>query len=401
MSENKESLKPISIKQLEVGMFVCELDIPWIESPFLNPYRHIQDEKDIYSLRGCGVKQLIIDLSKSTHQKNSPESAIKSTNQTRKPSDKAVLSVSQELKAASKVRDRARQAISSMNADIKQGKAINTEALTPVVDQTIESLARNNQALMTLLHMNNKASKLADHSFSVMCLCLNLAIELELSSEQIEDLSMAALLHDAGWQKLPLNLMGKRTKYSASETKLVQHHIKLGLDLLKKIELNSRVKTLILQHHERGDGSGFPQKLKQSQLDPLSAILIPVVYYDELVHHLTDQPGATPNRVLQKMYSLAQKKIFDAKIIGQMIHLLGVYPISSAVKLSTGEKAIVIEQNHQSPNKPVVNIMYDKNGNVLAQAKRCDLSESNDQSIIEILDAHNPQIDPQQRLVLS
>ncbi len=406
-------LKKISIDRLCIGMHIIELDIPWIESPFLRHHKTIKATKEIEALRKAGVKKLVIDTHKGLDVPE-PEPVVEIPKATKNEvkedvtSDegdkrKGKTSLNDEIKAAQVICGKVKKAVEGLYEAVGKCSSVKEGELTPLIDLTIDSLERNNQALMSLVHLSRAAQKVADHTFSVFCLSLNIARKLQMSIEDQHDLGLAALLHETGWTQLPLNLMGKRTQYTKLEKNLVVKHPELAVSLLKNMDFSEAVLTAIKQHHEAGDGSGYPDGLKNDALHEVSRVLIIADAYDESINQLNDRPGMMPTNALRDLFVRANKGVFEQRIVASFIEVLGIYPVSSAVKLSSGEKAVVLEVSQGKHLFPVVEIHYDTRGKVLSSPFVQDLSclsGDSEKSIESILDPNNPDDDPSRRLHL-
>ncbi len=410
MSANRKT-QQIPLAQLVPGMFVVELDIPWMQSPFFKHSRMIASGHDINKLRSAGVKLVTIDLERGSAPQEvacEPVNVLTGT----QPLNDSELQVppqthdlspgfKKELAVALRLRSEVKDTVRSINEKLERNLPVDGEAMAPLVDKTLESLQRNEQALQTLAHLTGKAQKLVDHAFGSFCLCLNLAVVTGLAKEEMHALGVAALLHDSGWMQLPLHLMGKRSDYTAAERSLAQSHVELGLRMLDSANIDALTRRIIAEHHEMNDGSGYPKQLKGYQIHPASHILTVVNTYDEWVHHLNDKPGMLPTKALRVLYMHAEKGRFALPCVASLISMLGVYPVTTAVRLNTGEKAVVEEINPNSHLTPVIRIEYDSNSRPLRSALRVDLSmeSANERSITGVLDPSSPDDDPARRLV--
>lgn len=433
---NSEHLLSIPISDLRIGMFLVKLDIPWIDSPFVRHSRLIKSQEEINKLIAAKVNVLVIDLNKGigptkesenttppltnepteTHSHSETESDdvtidSASSSHTDEISESEVIepslsksstSLSEEMSQAKALRNKVREIMGSVMDNLEKELPINQEELTPLVGDTLASIERNNQALLKLAHLSRKTQKLADHAFSTFCLSLNLAASLNLPKEEQHTLGLSALLHEAGWAQLPQQLMGKRTPYSESELKLVKAHIAIGLKILKSSELPSQVIRIITEHHEHPDGTGYPQKLKVDQLDPLTLLFSVVDRYDEMVHQLTDKPGMVPTNALRTLYVEADSGKYDKKAVTALIASLGIYPVTSAVVLNTGEKAKVLEVFPDAHLQPILEIHYDAQGKLLQEPLKVNLREQREgetaRTIASVLDPNNAIDDPSRRL---
>ncbi len=427
----------IIISDLRLGMFVVDLDIPWIDSPFLTHNRRIKSEKDIDALKRCGVKHLVIDVlrgasccvpSKSTGSHLPDTSTDDDTllscapsiasqlpnNHDNASSAKQIVgtTLNAEMIAAKQVRAHAHRVVGDLLDSFDAKTPINIESLGVLVDETLASLTRNNQALMSLAHISRKSQKLADHTFSTYCLALNIGVQQGSCAADLHTLGLAALLHEAGWVCLPLSLMGKRTPYTVSERKLIRSHIDIGIKTLQSSNLSPHIIRVIEEHHERLDGSGYPHKKKACDIHPLSKILAIADSYDERVHQLEDKPGVLPRNAIQSLYKEAKAGMFDASLMTLFVAALGVYPVSSAVLLSSGECGVVID-NNAAEHHVTVRVYYDKAMKplepfdvVVAYAKcaqagvNTEATQQNTRQIVKHLDPSNSRDDPFGLLVL-
>ena len=414
MSAAKKPFRKIDIGKLSIGMHVVGLDIPWINSPFLTHSKAIKNDKEIGKLKKAGVKIVTIDPNRGidiqiehSAADTAPETQKppkKKENQNSNPANRSEPSVplEKELLIANEIRSGLSKAIKSIQKNLADEKAVDKSKLSPLIDQTLDSLERNSQALMSLAHVSKRSQKLIDHIFGTFCIAMNIAQLENLSQPEVEALGLAALLHEAGWANIPFQIMGKRSRYTPTELRLLHKHPELGIKALKTSELDELVIRIIYEHHERGDGSGYPQKLAAGEIHPLSKILIIADTYDELVHQLRDQPGMLPTNALRKLYIESESEIFDRDYVSQLIASLGIYPVSTAVALSTGEKGIICEVAPDKHLNPVVELRYDRDGKPLKTYKKLDLFESSQSeppiTIEAILDPHSQTDDPRQIL---
>lgn len=414
---NKLPLKSIPLSSLVVGMYITKLEIPWMDSPFLSHNRLIKSQQDIDQLNKSGASSVTIDPNKSADTAENPATKplVKHPAQGLKKASAAKSktlttaargeTLEAEISEALNIRDTVRKALASTLDELAAGNAVNRDQLSPLIDQTLESLERHNQALLNLAHMSRRTQKLADHAFSTCCIVLNLAQIQKVNQSDLESLGIAALLHEAGWAQIPTQLMGKRTQYSQIERKLIQKHTELGVKILTKCEVSELTQRIIAEHHELCNGKGYPNHLTADNIHPLSKLFSVVDRYDELVHQLTDQPGMITSNALRTLYVDAKKNIYDQQSVAQLISLLGVYPISSVVKLTNGAVGIVREINPDGHLYPLVEIHVDENGKVLDTPTLIDLSKGHEKegalAIDSVIDPKTTTDPVHKRLVLN
>lgn len=412
--------KVISISDLRIGMYVTKLDVSWLDSPFLSHSRAIKESSDIQVLRDAGVKALTIDLSRGVDLAPQPAEAPvsapppapvwpkpiepSSSPQASAPAISAPnISLERELRVALQLRSQIKQAVENLTRALEAGSAVAVDELVPLVDSTLDSLERNDQALMSLVHLSRKTQRMADHIFGTFCLALNLALRRETSEAEREQLGLAALLHDAGWTQLPLNLIGKRSRYTPAERELVHQHTLIGTRILANSDLPELTRRVVAEHHERLDGSGYPAGLRGDQIHPLSQLLTVVDVYEERVHQLVDEPGVIPTNALRSLYRDAERGIFAADAVAALISLLGIYPPTTAVLLNTGERAVIKEHYADTPLQPRVVIHYDANGHPLVPPLEVDLRQATElqRRIESAVDPAAPGSEQWRRLLVS
>lgn len=407
--------RKITISQLSNGMFIHELDIPWIKSPFLRHRRKIKSDNDISLMKKAGVKELYIDLSRGIDiQSDSPlnheppaeqlsniddpadkvsqaNSEASADEQTLKSKNVQIVPLKEELKAAKVLQNKIGQLVKQLSQQVKQGQPISADSINPIIQEAVESIGRNDQALLTLLHLHRQDLKLNDHAFGVFSLILPLAMKLSCSREEINELAMAALLHDIGWARLPMHLFDKKTPFSSAEKQLTQQHISIAENVLNKSnDFPDAVKILVAQHHEFRNGSGYPGKLTSQNTHKLAEILQVTDAYDELIHGLMGRQGMLPASALQNIYQSAKKGLYSKTIVSEMILVMGIFPLTSAVELSSGEKALVVEIDKQKPLLPTVKIVYKADGQACSSKKIINLAVQNKDESIKIKKVIDP-----------
>lgn len=382
----------IDIDKLKPGMFVVKVDSSSSLSFSFQNFR-VKNTNDIKRLKETGVKKLIIDLEKS-------QTGAESIVGKRVPVfPEPVKPLKAEMGQAKKVQTQAKETLGKVMDSALEGQPVEAKALTPVVNQTLDSLIRNDQALLTLMHMKRHGEALISHAFSVMSLATAVAQRLQFSQEEIEAVGMAAMMYDVGWLRLPANLVTKGRAFTDKEQKLVERHPDLGLQIARKSpDLPETVYRIVIEHHELLDGSGYPNNINQASIHPLSQVITVCDIYDNMVHGMMGYQGRTPNAALKELYNESRNGKLDGSVIAILVHLLGVYPITSAVRLNTGELAVVIEMNRKNTILPIVKICYDEHGTPLSSPLEIDLANQKgrniQRSIEKIIDPNQPNVDP-------
>ena len=191
------------------------------------------------------------------------------------------------------------------------------------------------------------------HALNVSVLALVLAKSLNMTAEEARHLGMAAIFHDIGKEEVPDRILMKTEPLNKVEQAYYEQHAEIGAKLAREAGLPERIATIILQHHEHIDGSGYPQHLKQAQIDPLARLMSIVNTYDNLCNPHNAPQGMTPYEALSHLFATQRNK-FDSAMLKLLIKCLGVYPPGSIVFLSTGVHGIVMSVNPSKPLRPFV-----------------------------------------------
>ncbi|HXG17677.1 MAG TPA: DUF3391 domain-containing protein [Methylomirabilota bacterium] len=374
--------KRISIDQLKPGMFVVGLDKSWWQTPFFSHQRIIHDPGDINKLKEIGVQEVEIDLSRGCDVEAKPntlnisifEPPLAPTQETRSTPERApsppppgasftIDALNEAMPAVRAARNEALAILEGIFAGVKIGKPIDSPAIKQAVVRLLDSILRHPEASLMLMQMQRFEADLLSHAVDVCMLSLLIGKQQALSAEQFEALGVGALLHDVGKMRLPRNLLRRSTEYSAKAQKLLQEHPRLGVALLaQNKDLSESALRIILEHHERLDGSGFPEGRTGATLSPLSHIVIIVNIYDALVSGHSGQPAHLPTQALRRLYQMGRDGQLAGDQVAWLIRTLGVYPVGAVVELNTGERGIVVATNSAAAQKPVVLVVCRPDG---------------------------------------
>jgi len=167
-------------------------------------------------------------------------------------------------------------------------------------------------------------------------------------------------LHDVGHTRLPRNIYRKQSLYTEQERRLVQQHPYLGAAILAKAtELHEESCRIVLEHHERLDGSGYPKGLRGLQISPLSEIVSIADMYDAMLSSWEGRPPLAPAQAVKELYKYGLQGLCDRRWVERVIRCLGIYPVGSLVELSTGERGVVTAANPADALRPTVKLILD------------------------------------------
>lgn len=350
-------------------MYVSELDRPWLDSPFLFQGFRITNVQELEQL-GNTCKFVYVDTEKSSVPVRAKGvtgiSSGGSGESKPKPKLKPVViqpyksDFESEFPKAKQIYTQTIDRVNDVFNDIRAGKALNIKNIKKTVVSVADSVIRNPDALMLLSVLRNKDKESVTHSVNVCTLCLIYGRYLGLDKKQLHELGTGALLHDIGESKVPDDILMTNGNRSDAERKLLQDHTLHGVVLLQRIKgLPPSTIEIARDHHERVNGSGYPQKLSGEQLGLFTKMVAIVDVYDSVTSGLYGKQAITSEEALKNMY-VWREELFDGALIENFIQCLGIYPIGSVVELDRGDVGIVISADPAKRLFPRLMLVRDK-----------------------------------------
>ncbi|MDI3256789.1 MAG: HD-GYP domain-containing protein [Kyrpidia sp.] len=247
------------------------------------------------------------------------------------------------------------------------------KTIRDVVADLVDEVRRNPQILQQVVDIYTADGFLYHHSVRVAILSIGLGIGAGLAEGQIRDLGVGALLHDVGKLRIPPEILNKPSALTAEEFELVKRHTIYGYDMLRALDSVSVPSAHVaLQHHERVDGSGYPQGLTGQQQHILGRIAAIADVYDAMTSHRVYRPGHLPHEAYEHIMA-GSGSWYDAELVNIFIRQVAIYPVGQTVRLSTGEVGVVTGIPWGFPQRPRVRVLYDPNGGELAVPFERDL----------------------------
>jgi len=375
--------KEVPVEQLQFGVYISELDRPWTETPFVFQGFVLEDEKQLEMLKKY-CRKVYVDPEKHATPDDrgpvrtippgtmlKPESVLASI--TRRVVYEEKVSVDVELPAARAAQGRTEVVLRDVFDTVRSGKVIDAPRVREAVTSMTDSVVRNPDAMLLLSKLKEKSEVSHDRAVGVSIYMITFGRFLQLPREQLDLLGMLGLLQDIGKVRLPAGLLEKKGPLSEEEMKACRSHLEHSVAILKETAgLPAELPALAALHHERFDGSGYPEHLKGPEIGLFGSIAGLVDCFDALTRPRPYAEALSPSNALSKLYDW-RDTLFDGSLVQQMIQCIGIYPVGAAVELNTGEVGIVIAQNLVRRLQPRVMVVLDAKGNPLRPQKILDL----------------------------
>ena len=371
-------LKKINTRDLQLGMHLHELCGSWMEHPFWRSKFTLTDPEDIRRIRASGITEVWIDVAKGIDLKEAVEEPVTDLLMAAEVAQHAAaptpVSMSEELKRAAMICAKARHAVVSMFQEVRMGKAVSAEAAGELVEEISSSVLRNPGALISLARLKTADDYTYMHSVAVCALMVSLARQLELDDKDVREAGMAGLMHDLGKAKMPMAVLNKPGKLTDDEFRVIKSHPVEGHRLLVEGKTASAiVLDVCLHHHEKMDGSGYPDRLPGDQISLFAKMGAVCDVYDAITSNRPYKAGWDPAESIRKMTEWSRSH-FDERVLQAFIKSIGIYPVGSLVKLGSGRLAVVVEQSEKSLLTPRVKVFFSTKSQTYIVPEVLDLS---------------------------
>jgi len=378
-------LKRIRVDQLTIGMYLKEFCGSWMEHPFWRSSFVLCDDKDLAAIRASSIREAWIDCSKGVDVASGESVASVADSQAEVDAQLAdaaketrqvePVPAEFEFARAARILNRSRQAVAAMFEEARMGKAVDVAGAQRMVEAISDSVSRNPGALISLARLKTADDYTYMHSVAVCALMVALARQLALDEGQTRSAGMAGLLHDLGKAAIPLEVLNKPGKLSDHEFALIKGHPEAGLRMLQEGRgVDPIALDVVLHHHEKIDGSGYPKRLQGEAISLFAKMGAVCDVYDAITSNRPYKAGWDPAESLRKMAEWSGH--FEGSVFQAFVKSLGIYPIGSLLLLSGGRLGVVIAQNEKSLLHPRVKTFFSTKANTRIQPEIIDLARS-------------------------
>jgi len=372
-------LKKIRVEHLRLGMHLHAFCGSWLDHPFWRTKFVITDEKDLELVRASAIEEVWIDAQKGldVEQGLAQEEAEENQVALHPPPQPTPVeertSFAEEAKRAAKICARSKEAVVSMFQEARMGKAIDAANALPLVEEINASVTRNPGALISLARLKTADDYTYMHSVAVCALMIALARQLKLDEQQTREAGLAGLLHDLGKALMPKEVLNKPGKLTDEEFAIMKTHPAEGHKLLLGGSgVSEVIKDVCLHHHEKMDGSGYPEKLAGDQISIFARMGAVCDVYDAITSNRPYKNGWDPAESIKRMAEWQGH--FDPSVFQAFVKSLGIYPIGSFIRLESGRLGVVLEQSEKSLLTPKVKVFFSTKSQAYIKPEIVDLA---------------------------
>ncbi|MGE5370622.1 MAG: HD-GYP domain-containing protein [Solirubrobacterales bacterium] len=300
--------------------------------------------------------------------------------------------ISQEIVVEDNISEQTRQvskaAIKDMMDRYSQHGKLHNEGIVKSVNAIIDDVLATKDVMVNVAEIRSSSENLYTHSVNVTVLSTILGIHMGYNQLRLKELAVGSILHDIGKARILLDKKELEKTRTQDEMNLYiqQQHPKVGFEFLSHENFCSAVsKVAVLMHHEKVDGSGYPLHLTGKDINEVAKIVAVCNSFDNMVSGIGETGPMPVYQVLEYLVAMSGR-FYDAEVVKRFIGNIAAFPTGSAVILNTGERCLVIRQNQGMPMRPVVKVVYNKNGVPVNQSYEIDLEQELTQFINQTID---------------
>jgi putative nucleotidyltransferase with HDIG domain len=384
----------VDVGDLQAGMYVAELDRPWVGTPFLFQGFLIESNEEIEQLKSV-CKFVVVDEAQSKAPVGSAGKPMEESGPPAKTDATGADKVAaRSANSASNPRASVQENVAQLLAGAKTGKAIDIKEPQRIVARLVQQ-STNHNLMMQMSNLRNKQDREAGHSLNTAILAIAFGRHLGHSEDRLRLLGLGAILHDIGKSRVPREILNKPGKLTDEEFAVVKRHPADGYEMLMGVgNVPDEVINMVRHHHERVDGSGYPAGLKDNDI-PLSVGIISLAEAFETL--TTDNPyqqAFTPAQAMQRLRNAGAER-FGKDLMQDFMRFIGLYPVGSAVKLNSGDIGIVFSADPKTRMRPLLMLVRNETGAEIRPHRLVNLAvlPESKLSIIDIVDPRKYSID--------
>jgi len=384
-------------------MFVGMLDRPWLETPFVFQGFLIKDKHEIEQLESyCSQVYVEIERGKLTESQIRAMAAgagpmpgidgearprklpgwlhnfaaktglsrfLAARRKKRTEAYEITSTVRREAPLARKAYERAAKSYQRIYRRARSTGSVDIERVVQAVSPLIQSILRNPNAMAWTVFAGKRSGRNYSRAVATSVWAIMFGRHLGLDRKILQDLAIGGLLLDIGNVELSEDLLNTTGAFTHEEFEDVPHHVQAGIDILSRSEnVEPAVFEMIMYHHDRHDGAGYPHDIQGSSIPPMGRIAGIVDCYDAMTTKSAYSPALAAYDAARELNEMRDEQ-FSAEVVEQFLHTIGMFPTGSVAELSDGSTGLVLEQNPENLLQPKVLILKSPTGELYAKPR--------------------------------
>ncbi|MFA5549602.1 MAG: HD-GYP domain-containing protein [Porticoccaceae bacterium] len=377
----------IAAQHLRIGMYVVELDRPWLDTPFLVQGFVIRTLEQLETLKKL-CDHVYIDSGRSLRfapgaGQPAPGAGANPLSRerlqrmfrTRVEPYRDSAPFNDEVATARNIYDDYEQMVVRLYDDVRSRQKINIREINHTIADIVDSVTRNPDACMRLAKLRRKGDYTYNHAIGSSIWAAALGRQLGLPKRTIQSIATGALLSDVGKVALSDRLLNKAGALTEEEIAIARSHVDKGLALLAETRgVDAIARQMLETHHERHSGKGYPRGLRGAQIPVYGRIAAIVDTYDALINDKPYRKGMAASEAVKLLYQVRGED-FQAELVEEFIQAVGIYPAGSLVELSNGEVGVVVTEHRRRRLRPKLLMLLDADKARLDERRFVDLFE--------------------------
>ncbi len=357
----------ISIDQLQPGMYVVDLHKHWLEHSIWWRRFKVRDAAHIWRLREEGIREVSIDTERGDDLPPPPPPPMVQINRIEeklhslaeiKAAQPRTVSLGEERRRATRLLNEASGTVSTLMLAARAGQHVDAGQLEPLVSRMIESVRRNPDALVPLARIKRQEAYATEHAVATAALIIAFGRQQGLPEPEIEKLALGTMVKDVGQSAIDARLITKPGMLSQAEFSIVQSHVEEGLAVLDATSRLSETSiAVILEHHERYNGCGYPYRMAGDEISVAGRMAAIVDTYDAMTSERPYRAALSPSLALRQLYGEAGSQ-YDPALVAAFVKTVGIFPVGTLVMLESGHLAVVEQLHADNTLTPIVRVIY-------------------------------------------
>lgn len=380
---------PMNTSNLSIGMYVGLLDRPWLETPFVFQGFVIKDAFEIEQLQSC-CSQVYVEIERGKLTESQVRAMAAGTGDfaghngpggkprklpgwlhrfslrtglggflaARRKSQfgayRITSTVRREAPQAKAAYERCAKAHRRIFRRARRTGSVDLERVILAVTPLIQSILRNPNAMAWTVFSGKRSGRNYSRAVATSVWSIMFGRHLGFDRKKLQDLAIGGLLLDIGNVALPEDILNAEGAITHDEFEHVPQHVQAGFDILQRSKgVDPEIFEMVMYHHDRYDGSGYPHDIQGSNIPPLGRIAGIVDCYDAMTTKNSYSPALAAYHAARELNEMRDKQ-FSAEVVEQFLHTIGMFPTGSVVELNDGSAGLVLEQNPSNLLQPKV-----------------------------------------------